>query len=315
MSVKLEILKKYHELTKYYQLRPIFEFLNLLRDSGIVNMFGASPFLYGGKQFIESEIKRRNDNSRWWSDDEDEEDEDEEEKDDNQELINMAEKVRNLMIQGAMNRITNQDSENFVRDVSRRMQRDSTEIVQVWGNFKGKVMKESVINKKDQFIKKILKEETSLQNKVLNLINTKGLIIATKIVGGIERIASILDKTPEKLLTKYLSQETFSTDDINKDTGGYNFKFKLQYVKKSPYYTGEYDFYYLVEEGTVTLIMTDDETEYDLQGDDVRELDMWWEIKHEIRDVLYDFTEELIEKLKLDFGSANVNYLFKGRNY
>lgn len=163
-------------------------------------------------------------------------------------------------------------------------------------------------------IRKILKEETNLQSKILNLIASKGLIRACQITGGIEIISKILQETPEKLLTKYLSQETFSTDDINKNTGGYDFKFKLQYVKKSHYYTGEYDFYYLVEEGTVNLMGDYDESLWDLLGDDIREFDMWWEIKHEIRDVLYDFTEELIEKLKLDFGSASVNYLFKGRD-
>jgi hypothetical protein len=315
MSIRTEILKKYHELAKHYKLRQIFEFLNLLRDSGIVNMFGAGPFLYGGKEFLEGEIKRHKGNSRWWSDDEDEDDEDEDDEDENKELINMADQTRNLMIQGTMARINNQDSENLIRNFKRKLEIDSREIVQIWGNFKGKVMKESNIKKSTNFIKQILKEETSLQTKMLKLIQDRGLIVASKLTGGISRLASVLNETPEDLLTNYLSKETFSTDDIEKNTGGYNFKFKLLFVKKSERYSAEHDFVFSIEEGTVDLIMDDDVT-YDLLGDDIREYDMWWEIKYEIQDTLSDFVEELTDKLKFDeVKRINVNYIFKGRDH
>lgn len=316
MNIRPEILKKYHELAKHYKLRQIFEFLNLLRDSGIVNMFGASPFLYGGKEFLEGEIKRHKGNSRWWSDDEDEDDEeDDDEEDDNKELINMADQTRNLMIQGVMDRITNQDSENLMRNVKRKLEIDAREITQIWGNFKGKVMRESNIKKSTNFIKEILKEETSLQTKMLKLIQDRGLIIASKLTGGINRLASVLKETPETLLTKYLSKETFSTDDIEKNTGGYNFKFKLLLVKKSEGHYGEHEFVFSIEEGTVELIMTDDDTEYNLFGNYIRELESWWEIKYEIQDILSDFAEELTDKLKFDdVKSVSINFIFKGRD-
>jgi hypothetical protein len=314
MSIRTEILKKYHELAKHYKLRQIFEFLNLLRDSGIVNMFGAGPFLYGGKEFLEGEIKRHKGNSSWWSDDEDEDDEDEDDEDENKELINMADQTRNLMIQGAMARINNQDSENLIRNVKRKLEIDSRDIVQIWGNFKGKVMKESNIKKSTNFIKQILKEETSLQTKMLKLIQDRGLIVASKLTGGIDRLARVLNETPEMLLTKYLSKETFSTDDIEKNTGGYNFKFKLLFVKKSER-SVEHEFVFSIEEGTVDLIFVDNVT-YDLLGDDIREYAMWWEIKYEIQDILSDFVEELNDKLKFDeVKIISVNYLFKGRDH
>jgi len=163
-------------------------------------------------------------------------------------------------------------------------------------------------------IKKILKEESNRKSKIVSMIEKQGFILTTMAVGGINHLASILDETPETLLTKYLRRETFSTDDIEKDRGGYNFKFKLLSVKKSDRYVDEHNFDFLIEEGTVNLIMTDDETEYDLLGDDIREYVMWWEIKHEIQDLLSDFVEELIDKIKLDVGSASVNFIFKGRD-
>jgi len=314
MNIRPEILKKYHELAKHYKLRQIFEFLNLLRDSGIVNMFGASPFLYGGKEFLEGEIKRHKGNSRWWSDDEDEDDEDEDdEEDDNKELINMADQTRNLMIQGVMDRINTKDSENLMRNVKRKLEIDAREITQIWGNFKGKVMRESNIKKSTNFIKEILKEETSLQTKMLKLIQDRGLIIASKLTGGINRLASVLKETPETLLTKYLSKETFSTDDIEADTGGYNFKFKLLFVKKSEGHYGEHEFVFSIEEGIVDLIMIDG-GEYDLLGPEVRGFNDWWEIKYEIQDILSDFAEELTDKLKFDdVKSVSINFIFKYR--
>jgi hypothetical protein len=162
-----------------------------------------------------------------------------------------------------------------------------------------------------QSIKKILKEESDRKSKILSMIKNQGFILTTRAVGGINHLANILEETPEMLLTKYLSKETFSTDDIEKNTGGYNFKFKLLFVKKSER-SAEHDFVFSIEEGTVDLIMGDDVT-YDLLGDDIREYAMWWEIKYEIQDILSDFVEELTDKLKFDeVKIISVNYLFKG---
>jgi len=163
-----------------------------------------------------------------------------------------------------------------------------------------------------QQIKKILKEESNIKSKILSMIKNQGFILTTIAVGGINHLASILDETPEMLLTKYLSKETFSTDDIEKNTGGYNFKFKLQFVEK--YYNESYDFFFVIEEGTVELIMTDDDTEYNLFGNYIRELEIWWEIKYEIKDILYDFVKELNNKIKfVDITVDDVDYTFKDK--
>ena len=164
-----------------------------------------------------------------------------------------------------------------------------------------------------QQIKKILKEESNRKSKILSMIKNEGFILTTRAVGGINHLASILDETPEMLLTKYLSKETFSTDDIEKNTGGYNFKFKLLYVKKSEGHYGEHEFVFLIEEGTVNLMHDYDNSLWNLLGDDIREFDMWWEIKYEIRDILSDFAEELTDKIKFDdVKSVSINFIFKG---
>ena len=164
-----------------------------------------------------------------------------------------------------------------------------------------------------QSIKKILKEESDRKSKILSMIKNQGFILTTRAVGGINHLAIILDETPETLLTKYLSKETFSTDDIEAGTGGYDFKFKLLLVKKSEGNYGEHEFVFSIEEGTVELIMTDDDTKYNLFGGYIRELESWWEIKYEIRDILSDFAEELTDKIKFDdVKSVSINFIFKG---
>ena len=162
-----------------------------------------------------------------------------------------------------------------------------------------------------QSIKKILKEESNRESKIFSAVEKYGIIKTCGMVGGINQLASILNETPEGLLTKYLSKETFSTDDIEKNTGGYNFKFKLQFVEK---YNDYYDFFFVIEEGTVELIMTDDDTEYNLFGNYIRELESWWEIKYEIKGILYDFVKELNNKIKFDDITVNdVDYTFKDK--
>ena len=154
--------KKYSKLTKTYDLVFIMKFLEILRKSGIVNMFGAGPFLYGGKKYIENEIKRFKDNSSFWSNSEDDEDEDydSEKEEIYQELIDMADNIKDKMIQGATGSLKNQDDENFIRNLQRKIQKDATEILMVWSDLKGKVMKESFINEEIVRIKEIMGIQT-----------------------------------------------------------------------------------------------------------------------------------------------------------
>jgi len=158
-----------------------------------------------------------------------------------------------------------------------------------------------------EHIKNILKEETSLQSKLLNLIDTEGLIRTIQKVNGIETLGKILKEKPEILLKKYLGRETFSTDDIRENTGGYNFIFKLVRVMKNE--DSEYDFSYSIEEGTVELIMVDNSIHNLLDGASSFDGDTWWEIKYEINDILRDFTKELCKKIKLPFEKTTTGFV------
>jgi hypothetical protein len=160
-----------------------------------------------------------------------------------------------------------------------------------------------------QNILHILKEETSLKTRMLDLINSEALLRTSQRVNGIERLSKILKETPEKLLNKYIKKETFSTDDVGTDVGGYDFKFRITKVKEND--DKEFEFYFLIEEGIVDLIMIDG-GEYDLLGPEIRDFNDWQEITYEIKDILGDFLETFTDKLKLKVNSIKIYYAFKG---
>lgn len=308
MGVNIEIMKLYHKLVRDYQLKKIFEYLNTLQKTGITNMFGATPYLYGGREWIQKQIDYF----------------DIEEDENVEKLLDMADEIKNNIISGALKRQEREETNNFIRSVERRVQQESKDILKIWMDFKGKVLKESIIieNKYDKkntknftfrkIIKEkldILKEETSFKTRILDLINRDGLLRTSQRVNGIEVLSMILQETPEMLLTKYLSQEIFSTDDVGTDVGGYDFKFRITKVKEND--DKEFEFYFLIEEGTVDLIMIDG-GEYDLLGPEVRDFNDWWEITFEIKDILGDFLETFTDKLKLKVNSIKIYYAFKG---
>ena len=56
MKPKTEILIKYSDLVGKYPLKKIFEYLNILQKTGITNMLGATPYLYGGREWVQKQI-------------------------------------------------------------------------------------------------------------------------------------------------------------------------------------------------------------------------------------------------------------------
>ena len=68
-------------------------------------------------------------------------------------------------------------------------------------------------------IKRILKEETSLQSKLQNMIDTKGIDMASTAVGGMKNVAKILkldlsDVDTQEMLVKNFIQHT-KVDEID----------------------------------------------------------------------------------------------------
>lgn len=129
MKPKTEILIKYSELVGKYPLKKIFEYLNILQKIGITNMFGATPYLYGGRDWIQKQIDYF----------------DIEEDENVEKLLDMADEIKDSIISGALKRQEREETNNFIRSVERRVQQESKDILKIWMDFKGKVIKESII--------------------------------------------------------------------------------------------------------------------------------------------------------------------------
>jgi len=120
--------KEFIKLSRLYDLTLIHEFLENLRESGLINMVGCSPYLYMGKNQIQDLHRYELNHTEM----------DDERRDSFDKVLELAEKVRNNLILGASNQIKDQDSDNYLSNLSKKVQRDASNIAQLWFKFYGK---------------------------------------------------------------------------------------------------------------------------------------------------------------------------------
>jgi hypothetical protein len=126
--------EKFNDLSEYYDIRLIKKFLDALRLSSVTNMFQAGQYLYLGKERIAHEHKYNE-----FSDDTQEAFD---------EVLDMAEEVRDEMIKGAFtsmddkNKDNNNDDEDeldsrYLSSVENKMRLDSKDLLTLWMELKG----------------------------------------------------------------------------------------------------------------------------------------------------------------------------------
>jgi hypothetical protein len=126
--------EKFNDLSEYYDIKLIKKFLDALRLSSVTNMYQAGQYLYLGKERIEHEHKYNE-----FSDDKEEAFND---------VLDMAEEVRNEMIKGAFSSIDdkNQGNDNddedeldsrYLGSVEQKMKRDAQDLLTLWMELKG----------------------------------------------------------------------------------------------------------------------------------------------------------------------------------
>ena len=99
-SPEYDFFRKNPEVFENFDYKFLKKFLQKLRDSGVINMFQAAPFLYSGKEWID----------RYHG-------EHEEDNEEFQEVLEMADEAKNKMIQGLLKYM---ESKNIdVDDMSR----------------------------------------------------------------------------------------------------------------------------------------------------------------------------------------------------
>ena len=111
-ALDADTMRKHRDLLKDFQMNEIHRYMNHLKDSGIVNMFGSGPYLYMGSERI----------SHQHFYDESTEDLDY--------VLEHADHIKDLMIQGALKDLERRGKETSLENVQRTIKNKATEIVQ-----------------------------------------------------------------------------------------------------------------------------------------------------------------------------------------
>jgi hypothetical protein len=125
--------EKFNDLSDYYDIKLLKKFLDALRLSGVINMYQAAQYLYLGKERIAHQHHYDSLND------------DQEEAFD--EVLEMAEEVRNELIRGSFNTVDDrtegnndeedEDDRRYLRSVERQMAKDAQDMLTLWMQLKG----------------------------------------------------------------------------------------------------------------------------------------------------------------------------------
>ena len=130
-----------------------------------------------------------------------------------------------------------------------------------------------------------LSEDTNnpAKQKLERLIERQGLREVVKMM-GVDKVSTILETTPLQLIRDFFLDKTFSIDDFNVNTGGYDFTFEITDIEEKK--EGLWYVYAKIGDGGVTLITTGEY--YDLWNSGLWDEDYWWEIQGEIMQIIYE---------------------------
>ena len=118
LSPEYDYFSKNPEIFENFDWRFLRKFLTKLRDASPVNMLQSQPFLYSGKEWID----------RYYG-------EDQEDNEDFQEVLEMADKAKNKMIQGVLKYMESNDIEIELDKVNRLISQFSSKILNLYISF------------------------------------------------------------------------------------------------------------------------------------------------------------------------------------
>ena len=137
-----------------------------------------------------------------------------------------------------------------------------------------------------------INESISPKDKMINLIEKKGLIESIKLF-GVNNVAKTLDTTPIDLAKDFFIDKEFSIKDFDIKTGGYDFNFIITDIDDHDDF---WSVYVDILDGTVSLLTDDEYNPTDLWDSNLWEEDYWWEIQSEIDDIITDILKPFKER-------------------
>lgn len=104
------------KIFKNFNMKFLKDYLLMIRDSGIVNMFGASPYLYLGKDRIENEFKYR----------------DVANQDEFEQVLENADKAQGEMINGVIKILESEGKEVNLENINRYLSKYSIKVLETY---------------------------------------------------------------------------------------------------------------------------------------------------------------------------------------
>lgn len=101
------------DVFKHFNMQFLNKFLRLLRDSSVVNMMGAAPYLYMGKERMEHEHHYDENINQ----------------DDFEEVLELADKAQSEMINGVLNVLESEGVEESVENINRYLRKYSQKVL------------------------------------------------------------------------------------------------------------------------------------------------------------------------------------------
>jgi hypothetical protein len=117
-SSEYDFYQKNSEIFDNFDWRFFREYLNKVRETGIVNMFTAAPLLYSGKEHIDRYYGENPSNP-----------------DEFEELLDMADESRNKMAQGVISWMESKGQEIELGKVNRNLTKLAQTILKLWMSF------------------------------------------------------------------------------------------------------------------------------------------------------------------------------------
>lgn len=115
-EVNMNYILKNEDVWKFFNIKLIKNFFEAIRSSGIINMFGASPLLYMGRDKIQRKF----------------EDEYGSESEDFERVLEMANEVQADLIHGVIEILNKEGKEESLENINRYLQKFSTKLLETY---------------------------------------------------------------------------------------------------------------------------------------------------------------------------------------
>lgn len=114
LKESMDDITRHSKTVRYFKMGVLKKFLEKLRESGVTNMFAASPYLWLGKERILNQHRYQDTNEEF------------------DELLDMADEAQSLMINGCIKKLEENGKEVSTENINRCLQKSSSDVLNFW---------------------------------------------------------------------------------------------------------------------------------------------------------------------------------------